>query len=62
MTAPTVSEETARRIAEALEEQVAALRQVVALLERVAHPVQTVSFPNAPVLPKDRPRAGGRGR
>jgi hypothetical protein len=48
----TVTEETARRIAEALE-------RLAAAAEAQA---ETVSFPNAPVLAKDRPRVSGRGR
>lgn len=55
MTAPTVSEETARRIAEALEE-------LIAIHKAEAQEREPVSFPNEPVLPKDRPRTGGRGR
>jgi hypothetical protein len=54
-----VSEETARRIAEALEQLVAMQKMALPLLERVAHPGEPVSFPNAPALPK---RGAGRGR
>lgn len=52
----TVSEETARRIAAALEEQTQLLKQLVAgVLEKD----EPVSYPNAPALPK---RGAGRGR
>jgi hypothetical protein len=51
MSAPTVSEETALRIAEALERIAAVVEQ-----QREEEPV---SFPNAPALPK---RGAGRGR
>jgi hypothetical protein len=49
----TVTEETARRIAEALERLAAAAE---------AQAEEAVSFPLGPILPKDRPRAGGRRR
>lgn len=49
-----VSEETAQRIAAALE-RIAAAAEAQAAQE-------PVSFPNAPVLAKGRSRAGGRGR
>lgn len=47
--------EELRRIREALE-------RLAAAAEARAEREEPITFPNAPVLPKDRPRASGRGR
>lgn len=54
VSSPTVSEETARRIA-------AALERLAAAAEAQAADSAEVTFPLGPILPKDRPRSRARG-